>query len=138
MYTPNHFGSPQCLGTVDIKYAKKKQTLIKTATGSFVKLICGWKQDVNQISVLLGNLRNYIFTLESIQRMQCRHPQPCALFEEMYPEMYSLLTGNVFSEIEAVYHQLKHFMYASSSLAISMHSPQSEIFLTYVYESFTF
>lgn len=111
MFTPNHFGSPQYSGTADIKSAKKKQTQIKTVTGSFVKLITSWKQDVNQISVLVSNLRNYIFTLESIQRMQCRHPQPFTLFDEMYPEMYSLLTGKIYCEVEAVYHQLKHFMY---------------------------
>jgi hypothetical protein len=111
MFAPNHFGSTQAFGTVDIKSAKKKQTLIKTVTGSFVKLINSWKQDVNQISVLLSNLRNYIFTLASIQRMQCRHPQPFTLFDEMYPDMYSLLTGKIYVEVEAVYHQLKQFMY---------------------------
>jgi hypothetical protein len=110
MFTPSHFGSPQSFGTVDIKSAKKKQTLIKTVTGSFVKLINSWKQDVNQMSILLSNLRKNIFTLESIQRMQCRHPQSCTLFDEMYPEMYSLLTGKIYCEVEAVYHQLKHFM----------------------------
>ena len=123
MFTPNHFGSPQSSGTVDIKSAKKKQTLIKTVTGSFVKLINSWKQDVNQISVLLSNLRNCIFTLESIQRMQSRHPQHFSLFDKMYPEMYSLLTGKVYCEVEAVYHQLKHFMYASSAPYIILKYP---------------
>ena len=111
MAASGFFSSPLRHGTVDLKLARKKQTLIKNTVGSFVKLMISWKQDVCQIATLLHNLQSLVSTAESVQRVQSRHPQPYAIFDELFPEVYSLLTGKLYEEIEAVYHQLKRYMY---------------------------
>ena len=107
------FGSPSNHGITDIKLAKKRQNQIKTVTGSYVKLLNNWTQDASQIDALLHNLRILISTQESVQRMESRHPQPFPIFDEMFSDAYSLLTGKLYSEIEIIYHQLKHYMYAA-------------------------
>ena len=105
------FGSPGSHSILDVTSGKKKQIQIKTLTGSYVKLLNNWTQDVAQIDNLLHNLRILISTGESVQRMEGKYPQPSPLFEVMFTDAYSLLTGKLCSEIEAIYHQLKHYMY---------------------------
>ena len=107
------FSSPSNHGITDIKFAKKKQNQIKTVTGSYIKLLNNWMQDASQINALLHNLRILISTEESVQRMESRHPQRFPIFDEMFSDAYSLLTGKLYSEIEIIYHQLKHYMYAA-------------------------
>jgi hypothetical protein len=109
MNSPQSFFTSNNYGVVDIKSAKKKQIQIKTITGSFVKLMNNWAQDVSQIDSLLYNLRNLISTAESVHRLETRHPQPFPLFEIMFTDVYSLLIGKIYSEIEAIYHQLMHY-----------------------------
>lgn len=122
MAASGFFSSHLRHGTVDLKLAKKKQTLIKNTVGSFVKLMISWKQDVSQIATLLHNLQSLVSTAESVQRVQSRHPRPFPVFDELFPEVYSLLTGKLYEEIEAVYHQLKSYMYVMRLLWISSSS----------------
>lgn len=110
MYSPSPFGSPFNKGLPDLKSAKKKQSVIKTVTANFAKLMISWRQDVSQIEVLLSNLQNLISNLESIQRIECRQPQAFPIFVKLFPDVYSLLTGKIYGEVEAVYHQLKSYM----------------------------
>lgn len=96
---------------VDIKSAKKKQNQIKNLTSTFIKLINNWSHVTSQIDALLNNLSVLISTVESVLRMECRYPQRLPLFEEMFTDTYSMLTGRIYSEMETIYHQLKHYMY---------------------------
>jgi flagellar biosynthesis chaperone FliJ len=96
---------------IDIKSVKKKQNEIKTLTSTFIKLLNNWSQVTSQIDALLHNLSILISTVESVQRMECRYPQRFPLFEELFTDTYSMLTGRIYSEIETVYQQLKHYMY---------------------------
>lgn len=123
------FGSPNNYGIIDIKSAKKRQNQIKTVTGSYIKLLNNWMQDVLQIDALLHNLRILISTQESVQRMECRHPQPFPLFEEMFADTYSLLTGKIYSEMEVIYHQLKRYMYAIFLSIITLRQTHQQLYL---------
>lgn len=110
MYSPSPFGSPFNRGLTDLKSAKKKQSVIKTVTATFLKLMISWRQDVSQIEILVGNLQKFISDLESIQRIECRQPQSFPIFVKLFPDAHSLLTGKIYGEVEAVYHQLKSHM----------------------------
>ena len=108
MFSPS--GSPFKKGSTDAKSAQKKQSVIKTVTATFLKLMISWRQDALQIEILLGNLQLLISKLESIQRMERRLPKSFPLLEALFPDAHSLLTGKIYEEVEAVYHQLKSYM----------------------------
>lgn len=115
-------GSKGGVGTT----VKKKQQEYKALVGNFVKLMTNWTQDVEQIAELLGNLSNVMSTMEAVQRLQSRHPKNIPLFDELFTDAYGLLLGNMHTEVELLYHQLKLLLAGMGDVVVAMRMSADE------------
>ena len=105
---------------------KKKQQECKAVVGTMCKLIQNWNHDVQQIQALLGTVGNLMSTMGAVQRLQNRTPKNMPLFDELFPDAYGLLLGNMSMEVEATYHLLKQHLTGLGDVIAAMHMVSEE------------
>ena len=90
------------------------------------KLIQNWNHDVQQIQALLGTVGNVMSMMGAIQRLQNRTPKNMPLFDELFPDTYGLLLGNMSMEVESMYHLMKQHLTGLGDVIAAMQMVSEE------------
>ena len=90
------------------------------------KLIQNWNHDVQQIQALLRTAGNVMSTMGAVQRLQNRIPKNIPLFDDLFPDAYGLLLGNMSMEIESMHHLMKQHLNGLGDVIAAMQMVSEE------------